>query len=279
MFSLAIYNNKLLPITWKGRKALKTKRFRTTSSTDLDKYDIRRKTFYKIRALCQLTFPLLFPQMKTAIINNDLLLLEHMFINKGPEYLIRYLKNSEKAVLRVLLNPESAPVTFDDICVGLDFIGWPKWLRHVRSECVTRLSHNCIQYVNTLLTIRKCFTVKSRTDLSSITLPSKVPTSQDFLKLANAISNIRYEQDRKFIRYPVIGQDATERLVTMTHKEFMESNPYQHNEFNNKSTIGTSRPFNYITVCDSESVKNGTKVQSITTKTVPPLSVSKKIYA
>jgi hypothetical protein len=124
MFSLEIYyKNKLLPITWKGRKALKTKRFHATSSTDLDKHDIRRKTFYKIRALCQLTFPLLFPQMKAVIIKNDLLLLEHLFVNKGPEYLIRYLKNSEKAVLRVLLSPESASVTFDDICVGLDYMG------------------------------------------------------------------------------------------------------------------------------------------------------------
>jgi hypothetical protein len=214
--------------------------------------------------------------MKAAMIKNDLLLLEHLFINKGPEYLIRYLKNSEKAVLRVLLNPDSAPVTFDDICVGLDFIGWPKWLRHVRSECVTRLSHNCIRYVNTLLTIRKCFTVKSRTDLSSITLPSKVPTSEDFLQHANAISNISYEQDRKFLRHPVIGREATERLVTITRKEFLESNQYQHNESTNESTIGASHPFDYITVCDQSSIRKGTEVQSITTKTVPPLSVSKK---
>jgi hypothetical protein len=276
MYSLIIYKNKLLPITRKGRKALKTKRYQTTSSKDLDKYDERRKTFFKIRMLCHSTFPLLFPQMKTAMIKNDLLLLEHLFVNKGPEYLLRYLKNSEKAVLRVLLSPNSAPVTFDDVCVGLDFMGWPKWLRHVRSECVTRLSHNCIQYVNTLLTIRKCFTVKSRTDLSSITLPSKVPTSESFLKLATAISNKGYEQDRKFIRYPVIGQEATERLVTMTHKEYMESNPYHENESTSESTSSAYRPFDYITVSNKESEIMGTKVQSITTKTVPPLSVSKK---
>jgi hypothetical protein len=130
--------------------------------------------------------------------------------------------------------------------------------------------------VNTLLTIRKCFTVKSRTDLSSITLPSKVPTSESFLKLATAISNIGYEQDRKFIRYPVIGQEATERLVTMTHKEFMESNQYQENESTSESTFSAHRPFDYITISNKELEVKGTKVQSITTKTVPPLSVSKK---
>lgn len=113
---------KLLPITRKGRKALKTNRFSTNCSVNSDSDCARRKTFNKINVLCQQTFPLLFPHMKATIINDDLSFLEHLFVNKGPKYLLRYLKNSEKAVSRMLLNPNSAPVTLD-VSVGLDYIG------------------------------------------------------------------------------------------------------------------------------------------------------------
>jgi hypothetical protein len=48
--------------------------------------------------------------------------MEHIFINKGTEYFLRYLKGSEEAAFNVILKINILP-TFQKVSVGLDFKG------------------------------------------------------------------------------------------------------------------------------------------------------------
>jgi hypothetical protein len=65
----------------------------------------------------------LFPWAPEAQIASDLATIERLYINKGPEYLLRYLKASEEAVLNKVLNVKNYKPNFSKVSVGLDYMG------------------------------------------------------------------------------------------------------------------------------------------------------------
>jgi hypothetical protein len=58
--------------------------------------------------------------------DKDLAFIENLFIHKGTEYLLRYLKTSEEAVFNVIFQISLKHSAQTKVSVGLDFKGWPK---------------------------------------------------------------------------------------------------------------------------------------------------------
>jgi hypothetical protein len=82
----------------------------------------RKDKFKSILSLSKFTIKHLFPWASQTQINEDLASMEHIFINKGTEYFLRYLKGSEEAAFNVILKINILP-TFEKVSVGLDFKG------------------------------------------------------------------------------------------------------------------------------------------------------------
>jgi hypothetical protein len=74
-----------------------------------------------------------------------------------------------------------------------------------------------IRYVKTLCTIRKCFTYTTKTTLSSITDPLKVPQDELFADTINTISKRVRSKDIKYIRKIEIGKTVDD--LEITYKE------------------------------------------------------------
>jgi hypothetical protein len=141
--------------------------------------------------------------------------------------------------------------------------------------------------VFTLCSIRKCFTIKSKTDLTSITNPLTVPQGEEFNNLIHEISKETYKRDADKIRCLEIGSTAEEHLITVepnVSERYMNSNPAS--ESRDPANQGLLDPLDSKRAYDKSlrtirDDSTGTRKiihvgKTIKSKTVPPLLVSMK---
>jgi hypothetical protein len=153
------------------------------------------------------TLPILFPELDAGLYRSQIDFILHLLTHKGTEYTVRYLKATSESVEHLVLCLPGS-LEHEKVSLGKDRDGWPRWLgSRLKSNCINqqRLS---IRLALTLCSARRLLTVKTFTDLKSITSP---PTWEEKISIKEILSTLGGE-DRdllQMVRTPEIGSEAS----------------------------------------------------------------------